>query len=370
MARERVPWWVPRDPAAPTPIPNPRWRRLVKTTRIAFVSVVVVALLALAVFGLTKGGIRIYQAVVGGPSDSVHGHGLGKLTGPRTSPRIIGGGTTTSTTQPPSDGYSLIDSTGQIYGFGNEQSFSTSGSVTDGARPVAIAADPAGGLYVLEASGQVLNLDGAPQDRAIEGDATGSAIGMAVLPDGQGYMVVYSNGGIDLYGSVPQMDLTGQGGPTTTILPFGGAAFSDNSGTFLIAGQDGYFCYPSPACLLPSDPFPYNAGLVSLIAGWESGTYIGVTSSGGVYSIGVTLPNPPAQNGTQTIGAAEDSDHGGYWMVTPKGVVSSFGFAHTYGSAPAGASIVGIAGGDSGVEDGGNTGATGTTGTTGDTGDT
>jgi hypothetical protein len=118
-------------------------------------------------------------------------------------------------------------------------------------------------------------------------------VGMAATPDGRGYWLVASDGGIFSYGD---------------------ANFFGSTGNLVL-----------------------NKPIVGMITGPRGGGYFLVASDGGIFSFG-TAPFFGSL-GSQAIkrpivAAAATPTDNGYWFTDSAGLVSNFGSANYYGSAP------------------------------------
>jgi hypothetical protein len=116
---------------------------------------------------------------------------------------------------------------------------------------------------------------------------------MASTPDGRGYWMVASDGG---------------------IFAFGDAAFAGSTGNLVL-----------------------NKPVIGMITGPGGRGYFLVASDGGMFSFGTapffgSLGGIPLKN--PIVAAATTPDKEGYWMTDSAGLVSNFGDAAYYGSAP------------------------------------
>ncbi len=116
-------------------------------------------------------------------------------------------------------------------------------------------------------------------------------VGMAVMPGGDGYDIVASDGGIFNYGSAQFYGSTGSSTSTPPIV--GMAITADGAGYWLVATDGGIFSYGDAQ-------FYGSTGLIKL--------------------------NKPI------VGMAATPDGKGYWLVASDGGIFSYGDAQFYGS--------------------------------------
>jgi len=191
-------------------------------------------------------------------------------------------------------GYLVVNSSGQVSGFGGAV---TSGDVAGqhlNAPVIGITATPGGrGYYLLAADGGIFSFGGARFFGSTGGQRLNRpVVSMAVTPDGGGYWLVASDGG---------------------IFSFGGARFYGSMG-----GR------------------PLNRPVVGILATPDGGGYRMVAADGGVFTFGAAPfygslgGNPPP---TPVVGLAVTPAGGGYYMMDAQGNVYPFGAAPTFGGA-------------------------------------
>jgi hypothetical protein len=204
-----------------------------------------------------------------GPDGAVLSFGDAHLYGSAGSPRlspIVGIAAT-----PDGHGYWLVDSDGSVLGFGDAHFYGSAGATSAGA--TSAGATSAGAS-------------------ALGGETTGSVVGMAATPDGGGYWLVGSDGG---------------------VLSFGDAHFYGSTG-----GK------PRHSPIVGITPAPGGGGY------WLVGSDGSVLSFGDAHYYGSTGGKPLH---APVIGMAPTVDGRGYWLVASDGSVLSFGDAHFFGSA-------------------------------------
>jgi N-acetylmuramoyl-L-alanine amidase len=157
-------------------------------------------------------------------------------------------------------------------------------------------------------------------------------VGMAATPDGGGYWLVGSDGGIYAYGDA---GFYGSAGALTLNAPIVGmAATPDGKGYWLVASDGGIFTYGDAAFFGSRGGQPLNAPIVGMAAAPDGGGYWLVASDGGIFAYGkaafagsagaLTLNAP-------VVGMAATPD-GGYWLVASDGGIFAYGDAGFFGS--------------------------------------
>ena len=158
-------------------------------------------------------------------------------------------------------------------------------------------------------------------------------VGMAATPDGGGYWLVGSDGGIYAYGDAA---FYGSAGALTLNAPIVGmAATSDGKGYWLVASDGGIFNYGDAAFFGSRGGQPLNAPIVGMAATPGGGGYWLVASDGGIFAYGnaafagsagaLTLNAP-------VVGMAATPGGGGYWLVASDGGIFAYGKAGFFGS--------------------------------------
>ncbi len=167
-------------------------------------------------------------------------------------------------------------------------------------------------------------------------------------PDGQGYWLATSDGGVttygdaQFYGSANSLTLSG---PVVGLTPT-----ADGLGYWLVAADGGVFAFGDAKFYGSTGNLHLSAPVIGLTPTPDGKGYWLVAADGGVFAFGdagyfgsaggVELPAP-------VMGMATSSDGQGYWLVLANGAVVTFGDAGYYGSAgavPLTKPVVGIAG--------------------------
>jgi hypothetical protein len=201
---------------------------------------------------------------------------------------------------------------------------------------VGMAADPDGKGYWLVASDGGVFTEG---DAGFYGSAGGihlnkPVVGMAATPDGKGYWLVASDGGIFGYGDA---GFYGSAGGIHLNKPVVGMAVTPNGGGYwLVASDGGIFGYGDAGFYGSAGGIHLNKPVVGMAATPDGGGYWLVASDGGVfgYGDGVFYGSTGGMHLNQpVVGMAASSDGRGYWLVASDGGVFGYGDASFYGSA-------------------------------------
>ena len=191
-------------------------------------------------------------------------------------------------------------------------------------------------------------------DATVYGDPTAlrparPIVGMASTPDGGGYWLVASDGGVFSFGSARFHGSTGGIRLNQPIV--GMAATLDGGGYWLVASDGGVFSFGTARFHGSTGGIRLNQPIVGMAAAPDGGGYWLVASDGGVFSFGsarfhgstggIRLNQPIVG-----MAAAPAANGGGYWMVASDGGMFSFGTARFHGSTagtPLHRPIVGMA---------------------------
>ncbi len=159
------------------------------------------------------------------------------------------------------------------------------------------------------------------------------AVGMAATPDGGGYWLVASDGGIFAFGDARFFGSTGGIHLNRPIV--GMATTPDGGGYWLVASDGGIFSFGDASFVGSTGSLPLNRPIVGMAATPDGGGYWLVASDGGIFSFGdarffgstgsIHLNQP-------IVGMAATPDGGGYWLVASDGGIFSFGDASFLGS--------------------------------------
>ncbi len=254
----------------------------------------------------------------------------------------------------PEDGYYVFGQQGEITGFGNDnylaylngaQYYNLNGSI------VGMAPTPDGaGYWMVGTDGGVFSSG----DAGFYG-STGNlhlnkpVVGMAATPDGKGYWFVASDGGIFAYGDAGFYG--SRGGQPLNKPIVGMAATPDGKGYWLVASDGGIFAYGDAGFYGSRGGQPLNKPIVGMAATPDGNGYWFVASDGGIFSYGdagfygstgsIHLNEP-------IVGMQPSQDGQGYWFVASDGGVFAYGDAGFEGSL-GGSGVTDVAGISSGI---------------------
>ena len=158
-------------------------------------------------------------------------------------------------------------------------------------------------------------------------------VGMAATPDGGGYWLVGSDGGIFSFGDATFYGSTG--GLNLNAAVVGMAVTHDGGGYWLVASDGGIFSYGDAPFYGSTGGLALNAPIVGMAATPDGGGYWLVASDGGIFSYG-DAPFYGSRGGqalnAPIVGMAATPDGKGYWLVASDGGIFSYGDAAFYGS--------------------------------------
>ena len=159
-------------------------------------------------------------------------------------------------------------------------------------------------------------------------------VGMAATPDGGGYWLVASDGGIFSYGDATFYG--SRGGQPLNKPIVGMAATPDGGGYWLVASDGGIFSYGDASFYGSRGGQPLNKPIVGMASDPNGAGYWLVASDGGIFNYGdaaffgstgsIVLNRP-------VVGISSTPDGNGYWMVASDGGIFNFGDAAFSGSA-------------------------------------
>ena len=194
-----------------------------------------------------------------------------------------------------------------------------------GAGPAGGSGPPANSVVAFGATGIGAN--------ALDNPAA-PVVGVATTPDGRGYWLVGSDGGIFSFGDA---GFFGSAGGLKLNAPVVGmAATADGDGYWLVASDGGIFNYGNAGFDGSMGGHPLNAPIVGMAATPDGGGYWEVASDGGIFSFGDAhfYGSRGGQHiNAPIVGLAATPDGKGYWLVASDGGIFSYGDAHFDGSA-------------------------------------
>ena len=160
-------------------------------------------------------------------------------------------------------------------------------------------------------------------------------VGMAATPDGDGYWLVASDGGIFSYGNA---QFSGSTGALHLNAPIAGMAAAPGGGYWLVARDGGIFNYGGARFFGSAGNLPLRAPVVGLAATPDGGGYWLVASDGGVFSYGDARffgSTGAGHLNAPMVGMAASASGAGYWLVAADGGIFSYGDAQFSGSTGA-----------------------------------
>jgi ribosomal protein L24E len=159
------------------------------------------------------------------------------------------------------------------------------------------------------------------------------ARGMASTPDGKGYWLVGSDGGIFTFG-----DATFYGSTGATVLNkpiVGMASTPDGKGYWLVASDGGIFSFGDATFYGSTGNLVINKPIVGMASTPDGKGYWLVASDGGIFSFGDATFYGSTGNlvlNKPIVGMAASPDGNGYWLVASDGGIFTFGDATFDGS--------------------------------------
>ena len=199
---------------------------------------------------------------------------------------------------------------------------------------VGMAAAPDGhGYWLVATDGGVFGLGGARFYGSMGGRPLNQPeVGMAATPDGQGYWLVAADGGVFSFGDAP---FYGSMGARPLHRPVVGmAATPDGGGYWLVAADGGVFSFGDAPFYGSMGGRALNRPVVGMAAPDGTGYWL-VAADGGVFSFGDapfhgSLVGRPLYR--PAVGIAATPDGQGYWLAAADGGVFAFGDAPFRGS--------------------------------------
>jgi N-acetylmuramoyl-L-alanine amidase len=197
------------------------------------------------------------------------------------------------------------------------------------------------------AADSVVPFGGAPLGANSLSTPDTPVVGMASTPDGKGYWLVASDGGIFTFGDAGFYG--SEGGAPLNSPVVGVASTPDGKGYWLVASDGGIFTFGDAAFYGSEGGAPLNSPVVGMASTHDGKGYWLIASDGGIFTFGdaafygstgaLTLNSP-------VVGMASTHDGEGYWLVASDGGIFTFGDAAFYGSeggAPLNSPVVGMA---------------------------
>ena len=212
----------------------------------------------------------------------------------------------------------------------------TSGSTQLNKPIVGVAATPDGRGYWLVASdgGVFTEGDGVFYGSAGSLQLNKPIVGMASTADGKGYWLVASDGGIFNYGDA---GFFGSAGSIQLNKPIVGMAVTaDGKGYWLVASDGGIFNYGDAAFFGSTGSIQLNKPVVGMASTADGKGYWLVASDGGIFNYGDAGffgSTGSIQLNKPVVGMAATADGKGYWLVASDGGIFNYGDAGFFGAA-------------------------------------
>jgi hypothetical protein len=181
--------------------------------------------------------------------------------------------------------------------------------------------------------GALLSVAGSSRGASDAAVAYAPVVGMASTPDGAGYWLVGSDGGVFSYGDA---GFYGSAGGLHLNAPVVGMASTpDGKGYWSVGSDGGVFSYGDAGFYGSAGGLHLNAPVVGMASTPDGKGYWSVGSDGGVFTYGdagfygsanrSALPTP-------AIGIAATSSGTGYWLLTANGGIATYGDALFFGA--------------------------------------
>jgi hypothetical protein len=266
-------------------------------------------------------------------------------------------------------GYDLVGSDGGVYSYGSapfDGSVYSYGNGSSqhwfGGNIVGASSNAAGTGYYLASNNAVVcgfgsvnvyvlatNTVWSPGNYCwVQANNVSNIVGVVANPNGSGYWLVGSDGGVfsyagaQFYGSEGGQHLNA---PIVAMVPT-----PDGNGYWLIGSDGGIFSFGDAQFYGSEGGQHLNAPIVGMARTANGGGYWLVGSDGGIFSFG-NAPFDGSPGGTglpkPVVGMAATADGGGYWLTASDGAVFAYGDAPHDGAVVAGSSlggpIVGVA---------------------------
>ena len=225
-------------------------------------------------------------------------------------------------------GYWVTQSNGDVIAYGDAAQYPAS-SATSAPMSSASTIPGSSGYVLLENDGAVDGVGAAAEGSATSVGSACDAVAVAATPDGQGYWIALSTGGVlslgdaQLYG-----DASGSGTPIV-----GMASTPDGKGYWLVGANGAVLPYGDALFYGPSS-VPLSASIVGMAATPDGKGYWLVASDGSVFSYGdANFYGSPAPSSSPIVAVRADTSGTGYWVLEADGQVLPYGSAQTYPQA-------------------------------------
>jgi peptidoglycan hydrolase-like protein with peptidoglycan-binding domain len=197
--------------------------------------------------------------------------------------------------------------------------------------PQAAGAAPAPAVAI----GAPVGLGNAPTLGSMAGKAMPApVVSMAANPDGVGYWLVASNGGVFTYGAARFYGSAGDIHLNSPIV--GMAAVPGGTGYWLVAKDGGVFTYGAARFYGSAGDIHLNSPIIGMAAVPGGKGYWLVAADGGIFSYGTARykgSTGATRLNSPIVGMAASPTGMGYWLVAADGGVFTYGSARFHGSA-------------------------------------
>ena len=200
-----------------------------------------------------------------------------------------------------------------------------------------VPTDPADGYYVFGQAGELTGFGNdnylAYLDGAQYYNLNAPIVGMAPTPDGGGYWMVGSDGGVYASGDAQFYGSTGSLHLNKPVV--GMAATPDGKGYWFVASDGGIFAYGDAQFYGSTGSLHLNKPVVGMAPTPDGGGYWFVASDGGIFAYGDAQfygSTGSLQLNEPIVGMTPTPDGGGYWFTASDGGVFNYGSAGFDGS--------------------------------------
>ena len=240
--------------------------------------------------------------------------------------------------------YWLVASDGGIFSFGGAPFYGSTGGIVLNKPIVGMAAvgNPSPRSTAGDTGSSPRTAGSSPTATREFYGSTGSMtlnkpiVGMASTPDGKGYWLVASDGGIFSYGDAQFYGSTGAMKLNQPVV--GMASTPDGKGYWLVASDGGIFSYGDAQFYGSTGSIVLNKPIIGHDRRARTGTVTSSSPPTAASSATATpllrLPGRTAAQAPRRGGGPRHRTGDGYWFTDTSGLVSNFGDAHYYGSAP------------------------------------
>jgi hypothetical protein len=269
-----------------------------------------------------------------------------QVTDGESPPQVATGQVTVTVAPPPPHGYWLVGADGGIFTFGRAAFFGSTGNLrlqrpvvgmaptTDHQGYWMVATD--GGLFAFGDAGYHGSLPALgyhPAGSGLPDSLNAPIVAMVASPDGLGYLLVASDGGVfafgdaQYHGSCPA--LGGCSGAVVAVVP------TAQEAGYWVVTQTGRVYPFGDATALGQPAGQLDSPVTGAVASADGAGYLIADAAGQVFSYGDARPPGPVPAlgpGDRVVGVVADDTGQGYWLVTAAGAVFTDGDAPVDGS--------------------------------------